>query len=32
MKHKNGEIRFQKGEAVTINQLPFPKHEDKGKG
>lgn len=30
-KHKAGEILFQGG-AVNINELPFSKHNDRGKG
>lgn len=31
-KHKASEILFQNDEAVSINDLPFPKHQDKRKG
>lgn len=30
-KHKVGEILFQEDGTVSINELPFPKHNNKGK-
>lgn len=31
-KQKAGRVLFQKGGAVSINELPFPKHQVKSKG